>query len=131
MRSAHAVCGIMISLCDVGPALLFISDATTVEDPAIMPKSVSCPLNPKGAIFVRVFPTWWPTVRSKHSSSSSSSSIPPQALREPRGGTRKGNKSRPRSLKTEVFHCDAAYRKRYLRFYSLSGKMGVITVVLL
>lgn len=64
-----------------------------------MPKSVSCPLCPKSAISVRVFPTWWPAVRSKHSSS-----IPPRVLREPQGGMRKRNKSRPRSLKTEGKH---------------------------
>lgn len=64
-----------------------------------MQKSVSCPLSPKSAISVKVFPTWWPIVQSKHSSSCSCS-ICPQALREPQGGTRK-KRSRRRSLKTE------------------------------
>lgn len=64
-----------------------------------MQKSVSCPLSPKSAISVKVFPTWWPIVQSKHSSSCSCS-IRPQALREPQGGTKK-KRSRHQSLKTE------------------------------
>lgn len=70
-------------------ALLFILDATTVEEPDITPKSASCPLSPKSAIFARASPTWWRAVQPERSSSSSSRRCSSRRCREAQGWTRR------------------------------------------
>lgn len=105
-----------------------ILDATTAEDPAIMPKNANCPLSPKSAIFARACPTWWPTVHSKRSSSS----LHLLALREqqPHRGMRKRSKATQPFLKSQSerfretvrFFTGTLFIDSDLRFYLLSDK---------